>query len=201
MQRATGANGSFQTIASGLTTTNYTDTPSAAGTYFYTVTATGTNGGTTVSPMVGGLRNRAVGGTATASKDNPPNEPAAMAFDGLTTTKWFNNNGGTTGTLAYHFGGGLSWVATQYTVSSANDVPGRDPKNWQFQGSADGVTWTTLDTQTAQVFAARYQTNGYRVVNTVPYPYYRLNITANNGMGPGCNSPNSACMPRISTGR
>lgn len=34
---------------------------------------------------------------------------------------------------------------TSYSISSANDQPTRDPKNWVFEGSMDGVEWTQLD--------------------------------------------------------
>jgi hypothetical protein len=42
---------------------------------------------------------------ASASSDNPPNETAAKAFDGLTRTKWFSANAGPTGWLRYYIGG------------------------------------------------------------------------------------------------
>ncbi|PWV54292.1 putative secreted protein (Por secretion system target) [Chitinophaga sp. S165] len=76
-----------------------------------------------------------------------------------------------------------SATVNQYSISSANDFADRDPKNWNLQGSDDGRTWTTLDTQTGQTFTARFQTKTYSFTNTTPYLYYRLNITANNGGG------------------
>ena len=33
---------------------------------------------------------------------------------------------------------------THFTVSSANDVPNRDPIEWEVQGSNDGDDWTTI---------------------------------------------------------
>ncbi|HEY6081851.1 MAG TPA: discoidin domain-containing protein [Chitinophagaceae bacterium] len=70
-----------------------------------------------------------------------------------------------------------------YTITSANDAPGRDPKSWQILGSNDGINWTVLDQQMNQSFANRYQTNKYVFPNTTAYSYYRLNILANNGDG------------------
>lgn len=126
------------------------------------------------------------GGTATASSDNASHgEGAAQAFDGSTGTKWFNNNGGTNGWLQYQYASGVAWAVIQYKIASANDVPGRDPKSWQFQGSTNGTNWVTLDTQTGQAFAARYQFNTYNLANIVAFPYYRLNITTNNGDAAG----------------
>lgn len=124
--------------------------------------------------------NRATGGIATASKEKAT-EPASKAFDGSTATKWFNENGGSTGWLQYDFGSGIAWTVVRYDLSSANDVPARDPKDWQFLGSDNGANWTVLDTQTGQTFASRYLTKQYSITNSAAYRYYRLNITANNG--------------------
>ncbi|MFL5801252.1 MAG: discoidin domain-containing protein [Roseiflexaceae bacterium] len=69
----------------------------------------------------------------------------------------------------------------RYALTSANDAPERDPRDWMLQGSQDGQNWTTLDTQTNQLFADRFQTKEYGFANTTAYLYYRLNITRNNG--------------------
>lgn len=76
---------------------------------------------------------------------------------------------------------GASHIATSYSVTSANDFPARDPKNWSLQGSNNGTSWTTLDTRTGQTFASRFLTKTYTFSNTTAYSYYRLNVTANNG--------------------
>lgn len=68
-----------------------------------------------------------------------------------------------------------------YSLTSANDSPDRDPKDWTITGSNDGATWTVLDTRTGETFAGRGQTNSYDFTNTTSYTHYRLNITANNG--------------------
>lgn len=73
--------------------------------------------------------------------------------------------------------------AGAYTLTSANDDYNRDPKDWNLQGSVDGETWTTLDTQTAQNFEQRFQTVTYIFDNDQAFKFYRLNITANEGAG------------------
>ena len=124
--------------------------------------------------------NRASGGVAAASMEKI-SEPASNAFDGSTATKWFNENDGSTGWLQYDFGPGNTWTVVRYDLSSANDVQGRDPKDWQFLGSNDGVNWKVLDTRMGEIFESRYQTKTYSANNNAAYRYYRLNITANNG--------------------
>ena len=128
------------------------------------------------------LVNRATGGVASASMEKV-SEPASNAFDGSTATKWFNENDGPTGWLQYDFGFDNAWTVVRYDLSSANDVPGRDPRDWQLLGSNDGANWTVLDTQTDETFVSRYLTKQYLIVNSAAYRYYRLNITANNGDG------------------
>jgi hypothetical protein len=128
------------------------------------------------TPMV----NLAFGGTATDSAHITGQE-GVYAFDGNAGSKWFNNNVAPTGWVQYDFGANNAQAVKRYTVSSANDVPARDPKDWQFQGSQDGTVWTTLDSKSGQTFANRYQQNVYPIGNTTAYRYYRLNITANSG--------------------
>lgn len=68
-----------------------------------------------------------------------------------------------------------------YIITSGNDAPERDPKDWQFQGSDDGVNWTTLDTKTSESFPERLMTRRFDISSTQSYSYYRLYITANGG--------------------
>ena len=119
--------------------------------------------------------NVATGGTASDSANNPTN--ARSAFDQNSGTEWFYS--GVSGWLQYDLG--RMGIVQRYTVTSSFDLVPRDPKNWQFQGSNDGATWTTLDTQSNQMFAERFELKTYTVASPASYRYYRLNITANNG--------------------
>lgn len=112
-----------------------------------------------------------------ASGENPPNEAKESVVDGNTGTKW----------LVFE---STAWVEVRleapvavvhYALTSADDEPERDPRDWVLQGSVDGETWTTLDTRTDADFAERNQTNEYRIDNDTAYLWYRLDITANSG--------------------
>ncbi|MEC5146038.1 discoidin domain-containing protein [Chitinophaga sp. 212800010-3] len=70
-----------------------------------------------------------------------------------------------------------------YTMTSANDAPGRDPKNWEIQGSNNGVDWVVLDSRNNESFPSRFQTKKYTFDNKQAFKSYRLNITANWGDG------------------
>ncbi|MEV0131502.1 GH92 family glycosyl hydrolase [Dactylosporangium sp. NPDC050688] len=123
------------------------------------------------------LVDKATGSTVTVTGENLPNEGRAALVDDTSMTKWlvFAN----TATLTCQ----LTAAATvqQYTLTSADDVPGRDPKNWVVQGSNDGVTWTTVDTRTNIDFADRRQTRAFVIPNTTAYSRYRIQVTANHG--------------------
>jgi hypothetical protein len=184
-------NSSWSTIASGLSasTTSYVDTSAGSGTYYYAVRAVNSAGnGTSASvpaallpaPMV----NLAFGGTVTDSARKAGQE-GICAFDGNPGSKWFNNDAGTTGWIQYDFGASNAQVVKRYTINSADDVPGRDPKSWNFRGSQDGSSWTWLASASNQTFANRWQQNTYNIGNTTAYRYYRLEITANNGDSSG----------------
>ncbi|MFI7451960.1 GH92 family glycosyl hydrolase [Nonomuraea sp. NPDC049714] len=88
-------------------------------------------------------------------------------------TKWLVFTG--TGWAQY----GLSSpvAVTHYALTSADDEPQRDPRDWQLQGSQDGQDWTTLDTRTGETFTERHQRKEYRFENATAYAHYRLNIT------------------------
>ena len=120
------------------------------------------------------LNNVATGGTAGASSGT-----AANAFDGNPATAWAAT--GSTGVLTYRLPTGTSAVVTRYQITSAASNPARDPRDWQFQGSADGVAWVTLDTRAGETFTGRGQTKTYNFANSAAYGFYRLNITANAG--------------------
>ncbi|MFI6070489.1 GH92 family glycosyl hydrolase [Actinoplanes sp. NPDC051343] len=113
----------------------------------------------------------------TASAENPPGEVAANLKDGDSSTKWLAFS--TTGWAAYRLSAPVAVV--KYSLTSANDAPGRDLKNFTIQGSDDGSQWTDLDSRTGQTFGGRFATNTYTFTNTTAYSYYRLNVTANSG--------------------
>jgi hypothetical protein len=105
----------------------------------------------------------------------PGGEGTASLIDGSSATKYYVNKQ----QLWLRYQMTRPTIITSYDVTSGNDFPGRDPKNWTFEGSLDGYTWTVLDTRTNQTFANRFVTNPYTFGNTTPYLYYRLNISAN----------------------
>ncbi|MGK6351261.1 discoidin domain-containing protein [Parapedobacter sp. DT-150] len=68
-----------------------------------------------------------------------------------------------------------------YTLTSANDAPDRDPKDWELLGSNDGENWVTLDARTGEVFTERFQTKRYEFNTAELYTHYRIQFGVNNG--------------------
>jgi hypothetical protein len=67
---------------------------------------------------------------------------------------------------------------SRYALTSANDAPPRDPRDWQFQASNDGTNWTAIDSRSGEIFSSRFQSKTYSFANSTPYRFYRLYITA-----------------------
>lgn len=146
-----------------------------------TCTGFRTCGGAAQANVCGALTDPALGGTGTASSSMFSHEGGSEAFDLDITSKWFAGDGNPTGWLAYQFAETETHVVTSYSLTSANDVPERDPSAWELQGSDDGSSWVTIDERSTEVFATRRQTNSYTCANTTAYGWYRLLVTANGG--------------------
>jgi hypothetical protein len=123
------------------------------------------------------LTDKATGGTLTVSGENAPNEARAALTDDTSLTKWLTF--ATTATITDQLTAPVA--VKQYTLTSANDFPTRDPRDWTLQGSNDGTTWTTVDTRSNVDFADRRQTRPFAVTGSASYSRYRLVVSANHG--------------------
>jgi len=80
-------------------------------------------------------------------------------------------------------------VLSRYTIYNLRQDTGqrvnanRAPRDWYMNASNDGSTWTIIDTQTGiDTWSVAYQDNKtFDIPNTLPYVYYQLNVTSNNG--------------------
>ncbi|HEX6431851.1 MAG TPA: chondroitinase-B domain-containing protein [Niastella sp.] len=119
------------------------------------------------------------GGIITAQYPNTskPSEDVPSLIDNNKSTKYYRSG---RNVLWVQYQSSVPAIVVKYTITSANDVPGRDPRDWNLQASDNGIDWTTLDTRTTESFASRLLTKTYTFSNTTPYLYYRLNITNNS---------------------
>ena len=121
-------------------------------------------------------------GTVTKSSEYSSGYASWKAFDDDFDgpTGWITGAGVTTGFIQYQFTSGQ--VIAQYTITNDDSftVRAADPVNWTFQGSNNGSSYTTLDTQTGQTFTSGVK-KLYPISNTTSYTYYKIDITLNNG--------------------
>lgn len=111
------------------------------------------------------------------SAENAPSEGKSQAFDDDQNSKWLAFN--SSGWISYDFGRPVN--IKEYTVTSANDAQTRDPKNWNVEGSTDGVNWFEIDARNEEGFAFRYEKKKYVISNQQSLTRVRFNVTQNNG--------------------
>lgn len=123
------------------------------------------------------------------SLNSPPGEGAENAFDGNTNTKYLNfdkYNAGVTIKLS------SGRVVKGFTLTTANDFPGRDPTSYKLYGSNNGTTWTLLSEGALNLSNDRFTTSSeITVANSNAYVYYYIffpTTKAGNGCGQDCNS-------------
>jgi alpha-L-fucosidase 2 len=100
----------------------------------------------------------------------------ANCVDGDPGTKWCVDKAGKA----------VSWqvdlvqpkAVPSYALTSADDVPTRDPQVWVLEGSADGKAWTEVDRRSpGKPFPRRHQTQTFEIAKPAPYRFYRLTFT------------------------
>lgn len=108
-------------------------------------------------------------------------EGVDKSYDGTSSTKWCIEGPGST----------VQWqvelpdpaVVTSYRLTSANDVPQRDPQQWTLSGSADGSSWTTLDERALPApFESRFQTKEFTCATSGSYRFYRFDFVPEAGV-------------------
>jgi hypothetical protein len=120
------------------------------------------------------------GGTLTGNHTNSPGgEQLPRLVDSNFSSKYlaFDYNTNLYVQLAYPSAKKID----AYTITSGNDAPDRDPKDFNLQGSNDGTTWTTIDSRSNERFLSRNLTRSFNLAAEADYSYYRLNITSISG--------------------
>ena len=110
------------------------------------------------------------------------NQEIEFSMDGNKDTKW----------CVIHEGRPVVWqldvgkegaTPAGYRLTSAEDVPERDPRTWKLEGSLDGKAWALLDEHKDEpVFAQRHETRSYRISKPAVARFYRLTFLPNPGI-------------------
>jgi alpha-L-fucosidase 2 len=107
------------------------------------------------------------------------NEEVGSSVDNDPGTKWTVEHGGKPVVWQVALPDNTPAVTT-YSLTSANDVPERDPRDWEFAGSQDGKTWNTLDKREGQApFENRHQAKSFTFANATAFKFYRFTFQAN----------------------
>lgn len=110
------------------------------------------------------------------------NQEIEASVDGNQDTKW----------CIIHDGRPVVWqldagqdgaTPREYRLTSAEDVPGRDPRTWKLEGSIDGKTWTLLDEHKDEpLFAQRHETRSYPIAKPTACRFFRMTFMPNPGV-------------------
>jgi hypothetical protein len=119
------------------------------------------------------------GAAAASSENTGTGRFAWTAFDRNTGNFW-QSVPANTGWLSYQFPTGKIIKRYGFFTWTTN---GQNPRTWTFEGSNDGSSWTTLDTQTNFVTTVSTFHSFDISSNTTSYTYYRINITAVQTLG------------------
>jgi len=171
---------------------NYSTIPLAAG---QTATSTPSSNATPSGPVPTAVYNQGLSNNVyivnhyPTSNNSPPGEGAANAFDNNPNTKYLNfdkYNAGVTVKL------NVGRIVTGFTLTTANDFPGRDPTSYQLYGSNDGINWVKISEDVLNLSNNRFWTSPMiSVTNSTSYVYYYIffpTTKAGEGCGLDCDS-------------
>ena len=104
------------------------------------------------------------------------------SMDGSQDTKWCVIHDGRP--VIWQLDSGKDGTAPrEYHLTSAEDVPERDPRTWKLEGSADGKVWTLLDEHKKEpLFAKRHETRSYKVAHPAACRFFRFTFMPNPGV-------------------
>jgi hypothetical protein len=126
-------------------------------------------------------------GTITSRGQIADYEGREKAFDNDVNTKWLDQSAQSW--IQYTFAGSAKYAVSKYSITSANDVPERDPRDWKLYGSnvANPVfpgDFTEVDSRSNVTFDSFKQKKEFTTSSSsTAYRTYRLTITANRGNG------------------
>ena len=100
-------------------------------------------------------------------------------FDNNNNTKWLDFSNVTW--IKHQFANNDQFLISEYTLTTANDAPERDPLNWEFSGSNDNSNWTILDSRSDIDFPERYYTKTFIFPNDTEYEFYKFDFENNTG--------------------
>ncbi|MDP0588048.1 MAG: tandem-95 repeat protein [Candidatus Endonucleobacter bathymodioli] len=126
------------------------------------------------------------GVVVSASGEVNNNYSAYKAVDGVNADLSNNINSwaasSSDGSAWYQIDLGEATTLYQYDLKAiTNNEIGREPKDWEFQGSNDGITWTLIDSRAEVNNWGSSEIKTFKLDDPETFRYFRFDISANNG--------------------
>ncbi|OMF16860.1 hypothetical protein BK131_02380 [Paenibacillus amylolyticus] len=116
---------------------------------------------------------------STNSDLNNGNYIAWKAFDDSESYGWLTVAGVLTGYLRVQIP--TAKIIKAYRISNADNILLTNASEWSFEGSNDGISWTTLDIVKDKPFTMKRESRMYYINNNNSYSYYQFSCTKNSG--------------------
>lgn len=95
------------------------------------------------------------------------------ASDGDPKTKWCIDQAN--GKVVWQLSLPQAQKFPSYSLTSADDMPVRDPQDWLLEGSNDNKTWQQLDAQKlSKPFEKRFEKKSFSIAQAAAYQHYRF---------------------------
>lgn len=102
-----------------------------------------------------------------------------LCVDGKADTKWCIAN--PSAQVVWRVAFSAAKMVRSYVLTSADDVPDRDPQSWFLEGSADGRAWQELDRrELGKPFEQRFQSKTFEIAKPQAFRLYRFSFTPKN---------------------
>lgn len=114
--------------------------------------------------------------TSPSGHEKGDGKTIANCVDGDSGTKWCVDKAGKA--VVWQMELVKAMTVASYSLTSADDVPSRDPQVWVLEGSADGKAWTELDRRSpGKPFERRHETKTFDIAKPGAFRFYRFTFT------------------------
>jgi alpha-L-fucosidase 2 len=114
--------------------------------------------------------------TSPSGHERGDGKTIANSVDGDSNTKWCVDKAGKA--VVWQIELIKAKTVASYSLTSADDVPSRDPQVWVLEGSADGKAWTEGDRRSpGKPFERRHETKTFDIAKPAAFRFYRLTFT------------------------
>ncbi|MEO5716353.1 MAG: glycoside hydrolase N-terminal domain-containing protein [Luteolibacter sp.] len=121
--------------------------------------------------------------TSPSGHEKGDGKDISNSFDGNAGSKWcLTGLPADSGPIVWQAERDEATTLRSYSLTSAGDVPARDPQKWKLEGSMDGKTWTVLDSRDlAGPFEKRGESRAFTIEHPQASRFHRFTFTPVGG--------------------